>query len=88
MDLYEVYYKGVLLGRLTIKGNDYFYVPNQSNVNLIESQGNILVFEVKATQTYDRPISFFELRIKNGIRFEDQTIGYQEDHYRMKELRC
>lgn len=86
MKIYEVYYKGILVGMLRVKGNDYAYVPNAANVSLLESQGKVLCFEAKAQQTYDRPIKFYESIIQNGETFDDLTIGVKDDPYKMKEM--
>lgn len=86
MQKYNVFYKGTLIGVLTVSDEDYSYTPDAKAVAALEAEGEVLLFEAKATQNYSHPIKFYKSRIENCSRFPDLKIGYHTDPYSLKSI--
>ena len=80
MEKYELYYLGILIGKLEILNNDYKYlVINKHNdiFNFLneDSSGNIKDFQ------------FMESRINNMKKFNLSNLKYQNSNYELIKVK-
>lgn len=86
MEQYEVFYRDILIGILTVDRSTglHRYEPEEAGLSAV--QGIILLDHDLRTGTpgFVRPIPFFQNRLKNMERFGLREINYQTDFFTIR----
>ena len=80
MKEYELFYKGVLIGLLSLNENDVSYIANKDNINSFEDCDMMLYF-LKEDMNYLHP--FFEMRLERMNKFSLDRISFVNDCYEL-----
>lgn len=86
MEQYNVYWKNVYIGRLTVDNTtrQHFYEPYPEGVEKVKEKAILLVKMINGTDGFVTPIPFFQNRLYNMKRAGLEEIGYHTDYFVMK----
>lgn len=82
MDKYNVYWKEIKIGTLSVDGKRHKYVPEKA----IQDLKNPLDPRLKEERDWGEEIPFFQSRLESAARFPKLEIGNQTDFYRLKKI--
>lgn len=85
---YEVFYKDVLIGILTVDVADckHRYEPNAEGVAKVESTACLIRVMKEGTDGFTEKIPFFENRLYNMKRAGLHEVSYQTDWFLIREI--
>ena len=87
MENYQVYYKDILIGMLSIDGDyRYCYKPEFENVEKIKDSACLLRVMKEGTDGFEEPIPFFQERIRYMKLWKLGVINYQTDNFVIKKI--
>lgn len=85
MKIYNVYWKDVLIGTLSVNNDKHRYIPNFEEIKRLEGKAPLLA-QVMKPYDWGEKIPFFETRIVNCERFGKEDYTYQTDNYRLESI--
>lgn len=80
MKEYELFYRGVLIGLLSLNENYVSYIANKNNINSCVDRDMILSF-LKEDMNFLHP--FFEIRLERMNKFSLDRISFENDYYEL-----
>ena len=83
MDKYNVYWKEIKIGTLSVEGKKHKYVPEKEAIGALK---NPLDPRLKEERDWGEAIPFFETRLKSAARFPNLEIGNHTDFYTLKKI--
>lgn len=86
--LYEVYYKDVLIGVLTVDALEgkHCYEPNADGVAEVEGRVCLMRVMKEGTDGFEKKIPFFEERLRYMKRAGLHQLSYHTDWFLIKEI--
>ena len=89
MKKYEVFYKDILIGILSVNEDyKYCYEPFFNAVNELKEKVPLLrVMEEGTAGEFIEPIPFFQERLRYMKLWKLSTIGYHTDYFVIKEIK-
>lgn len=84
---YEVYYRDILIGRLSVDENGrHAYKPEKAGIAAVEDRVCLLRVMKEGTDGYGEPIPFFQNRLYNMKRNGLHQMNYQTDWFWIREV--
>jgi hypothetical protein len=80
MEKYELYYLGILIGKLEILNNEYKYV-------VINKHNDIFYFLNEDSFGNLKDFPFMESRVKNMKKFNLSNLKYQNSNYELIKIK-
>ena len=80
MEQYELFYKSILIGHLSVFDGKHMYVPRESGVQLVGSGAPLSKEMREGTNGFTDPLPFFQNRLFNMKRWGLTKINYQTDY--------
>lgn len=80
MEKYELYYLGILIGKLEILNNEYNYL-------VINKHNDIFNFLNEDSSGNIKDFPFMESRINNMKKFNLLNLKYQNSNYELKKVK-
>lgn len=84
MEIYEVFWKEIKIGTLSVDGKKHKYVPI---TDVISELSNPMDPRLKEERDWGDEIPFFKTRIENAKKFPNLEIKFHTDYYKLKKLK-